>query len=157
MVGIEHDEQGLFRDAVRSVRLLRITVPQLLLAKWHWGEFGIGANGSGLDKFSNLREPGLLDQVQSHRQVGEKEPAGLLQIGADATDFRGEMNHHIGPRLAKQSADLQLIRQIVLGTPRHDQPVGADAALLKHLANDPPQKAGAAGHADAIGRPIEHR
>ncbi len=44
-------------------------------------------------------DPGLLDEVHAHGEVGEEESAGVVAVGADAADFGGEVQHDVGALL----------------------------------------------------------
>ena len=55
-VRLRPDEDRLLRDAVRGIRLLRVAVPEVVLAERHRRELRIGADGPGDDELLHLVE-----------------------------------------------------------------------------------------------------
>ena len=49
-VGLALDEQHLLGEAVRRVRLLRVAVPEVVLAERHRRELRVRADGADLDE-----------------------------------------------------------------------------------------------------------
>ena len=56
-VGLAADEHRLLRDAVRRVRLLRIAVPEVVLAERHRRVLRVGADRAGDDELPDLVQP----------------------------------------------------------------------------------------------------
>ena len=62
-IRLRPDEKGLLRDAVRGVRLLRVAVPEVVLAERDGGELRVRANGPDDDELRRRVEPRLLEDI----------------------------------------------------------------------------------------------
>ena len=90
-VGLPADEDGLLGDAVRCVRLLRVAVPEVVLAERHGRELRIRADRAGDDDLLDAGEPRLLEHVRAHQQVRVPVAPGVRAVRTDAADLRGEV------------------------------------------------------------------
>src|SRR5206468_2931334 len=105
---------------VRGVGLLRVPVPDLLLAEGDRRELGIGADGAGRDHLLDLQLPAGFEHVQAHRQVVVGERARVAAVVADAPDVgrEGEDN------LSTPEAQAPSISETLITPPRRiDWPV----------------------------------
>src|SRR5690606_20605125 len=117
------------------------------LAERHWRKLRIGTDGSDLHELSEAANPGLLDQVQAHREIRIEETSRVLAIRTDPADFGCEMNHDVGPVIVIHSYDAGFRREIVPSPAGHMHRFAAAFDQLR--TDDPPQKTGAAGDDDA--------
>ena len=72
--------------------------------------FGIGADRTDQHELLDAAQPGLLDHVQTHGQVGVEEPTRLTLIRADAADVSRQVNHDVGPGLIEHPRRRRRIR-----------------------------------------------
>ena len=90
------DQMSLLGDAVWSIGLFRIAIPQTGLVKWHRGEFRIGAHGAHQRRFLHrCAMAGRLDDVRSHQQVVEIQRRRSSLVVSNTANSGGEMNHVI--------------------------------------------------------------
>ena len=102
-IGLALDEQHLLGEAVRRVGLLRVAVPEVVLAERHGRELRVRADGADLDELRDAGQPGLLHQLDAHHRVLVEEAARVLAVGPDPADDRGEVDDDVG-RSASASA-----------------------------------------------------
>ena len=141
-------EVGLLGQAVRRVGLLRVAVPQALLAERHRRELRVRAHRA--DEHGLLdarRRAGGLDDVRAHQQVGEVQRRRLGLVVADAADAGGEVDdrlravvgEHAPRRRPGTVRSYSALRGATTSAPRRAQPGD-------HVAAEEP---GAAGDEDA--------
>ena len=75
-IGLRLHQQHFLGEAIRRVGLFRIAIPQIVLDKWHWSEFRIGANGVDRHKLRYPRLPASVHQLRAHYQILKKNSAG---------------------------------------------------------------------------------
>ena len=141
-------EQQLLGDAVRRVGLLGIAVPQVVFAERDRRELGVGADGAGDDRLCRRPRGGTPRcRLQAHHHVVEQKQAGVVAVGADAADARGQVEHQVGARCRPAA-----------GGTRRDRPDrsrgGAGTKMSLHparaqrLDHEAAEEAGAAGDQD---------
>src|SRR3712207_8686740 len=67
-VALRSDQQGLLRDAVRRVRLLRVTVPEVVLPERHGRELRVRADGAEHDQLVDRSEE-YTSELQSRQYL----------------------------------------------------------------------------------------
>src|SRR5205814_7520408 len=90
-VALRADEHRLLRDAVRGVRLLRVTVPQVVLAEGDGGELRVRAHRAGDDELADAVLPAQLEHVRAHHQVRVPVATRVGAVGPDAAYLGREM------------------------------------------------------------------
>lgn len=99
-VGVEHLPGGFFGDAVGGVGGFGVAVPEVFFFEGDGGEVWVGADGSGLDELSVAFYEAvgscLFDEVHGHGHVCVEVSAWVFHVGADASDFGGEVDDHGG-------------------------------------------------------------
>jgi hypothetical protein len=146
-VGLRLDEEHLLREAVRRVRLLRISAPEIVLAEGNRGELGIGADRADAEEPPHAGEARALHEERAHHEVLVVVGAGVAAVRADAPHGRREMDHDFGLVPRDHALDVGLAGEIVVQRPEGlGVPVAARLELVHHVAS---QEAGAAGHEDA--------
>ncbi len=103
------DEHHLFRQAIRSVCLLRVAVPQLLLLERHRGKLGISANRSYCDELFNAELSGIFHHLNSHDGVVVKKTSRIGSVRADASDHGGKVDNDLRPGLFVETHDRLLL------------------------------------------------
>ena len=88
-VRLQLDQQRFLRHSVRRVRLLGISVPQIVLAEGDGGELRIRADGAEADELIDAGQARFLDEMQSHHGVVVEELAGRGHVRADSADDGG--------------------------------------------------------------------
>ena len=135
-VGLAHDQEGFFGDAVGGVGFLGVSVPEFGFAEGDGSEFGIGADGPDLHEFLDFVDAGVLDEVESHGEIGEKEPAGVVAIGADAADLGGEVQDDVGALIVIKPSDIGFASEIEILSAR-DEDVLVSAGARISTTNPP--------------------
>src|SRR5581483_692551 len=115
------DQERLLGDAVGRVRLLRVAVPELLLAERWRGELGVRADGPGEDELPDAGRAALLDHVQPHREVRVPVPAGVRAVRADPANLCREMEDDLGRGVREEPTRIGLLRQVVVPPPRDER------------------------------------
>ena len=147
-VGLRLHEEQLLGDAVRSVGLLGIPVPQIVLAERHRCELGIGADGADGHHLLHAGQARLFQHVQAHHGVLEEEASRVLAVGADPAHAGGQVEDELGPGVGQQAAAGRAVDQIVVAAARDDDVAGTLGAQVPHQAVA--EEAGAAGDDDAF-------
>ena len=70
----------------------------------------------------------MLDQVQTHRGVGEKESAGVLAVRADPADLGREVDDDVGPRIVVHPHDIRLAGEVVVFAAGHEDRIALHTA-----------------------------
>ena len=78
---LQHHEQSLFSNAIGSIGLFRITVPEVFfLERWHGCKFRVCIDSTNLNELLDSARSCSLNQMQTHSHIGIKEPAGILPV-----------------------------------------------------------------------------
>ena len=142
-IGLRLHQEHLLRQPVRSIRLLRVPVPQVLFAEGHLRVLGIRADGSDDHELADACAPRLVDQVDPHHGVRVEEAAGMLSVRPDPTHDRRRMDDVLGLRLLQGGTDAFGFGEVVVRRPDHD---GRCAALLELVDDPAAQEPSPAGH-----------
>src|SRR4029077_13639467 len=95
-----HDESGLLRDAVWSIRLFGVAVPEILLAKWRRSVLWVGTRCAYDDELLKaVVAPRLFDNVKPHGHILEEEPPGIVAVCPYAANGCSQMNQHLRLRI----------------------------------------------------------
>ena len=78
-VRLRADEDGLLRDAVGCVRLLRVAVPEVVLGEGDAANFGYAHTVPTITSFG-LVDPRLLEDVRAHCEVREPVAPGFARF-----------------------------------------------------------------------------
>src|SRR5205823_2157952 len=113
-VRLRAHEQRLLRDSVRRVRLLRVAVPQLVLAERDRRELGVGTDGAEEYRLRDALHTGLLEDVRPHHEIRVPVAAWARAVRADPPDLRGEMEDELGPGVVEEALGVGLPRQVVV-------------------------------------------
>ena len=119
-IALRADEQRLLRDTVRGVRLLGVAVPEVFLPERHGGKLGVGADRARQDELVQAGDPGLLEHVDAHGQVGVPVAPRVGPVGPDAADLGCEVVDDLGACAGEQPLDVIGHRQVVVLAPRHE-------------------------------------
>ena len=141
-VGLRADEDRLLGDAVRRVRLLRIAVPEVVLAERHGRVLRVRADGAGDDELLGRVLPRELEHVRTHDQVRVPVAARVGAVRADAADLGGEVVDELRPRVGEQTLRVVPARQVVVGAARDERLLAALAQALDEVRADEPAPAG---------------
>jgi hypothetical protein len=101
-----------------------------------------------------LKLPGLLDQLDAHDGVFVEELPGMIAIGADPADNRGQVQDQCWLRVFEQAGDGAAIPQIAVPRSGNDN-VGA-TPCLETLDDEGAEKPCAAGDNDSLIFPEIH-
>src|SRR5664280_2364880 len=93
------DQEHLLCRTVWGVGLLRITIPKVVLVKWHRCELWVCAYRANGQDLGHAREAALLDQLYAHDRVVVEEATRAFPTGADHARNRREMDDQIGPAI----------------------------------------------------------
>ena len=107
-------EHHLFRQAIRSVCLFGIAVPQLILFKWHRRKLRIGANAPYGDELFNTELSGILHHLNSHDGVVVKKTSRICAVRANAPYYGREVNDDFGSRFRVKPNDGIAIAKVIL-------------------------------------------
>lgn len=104
-VGVEHLPCGFLGHSIRRVGDFWVSVPEVFFSEGDWCEVWVGADGAGLDElsvaFDEAVDSCLFDEVHGHGHVCVEVSAWVFHVGADASDFCGEVNDHGGAVVAE--------------------------------------------------------
>ena len=103
-VGLGLHQQHLLRQAVGRVGLLRVAVPEVVLAERHGRELRVGADGADLDELRDAADARLLHELDAHDRVVVEEAPRVGAVGADAADDGREVNDHVGAQGVQAAA-----------------------------------------------------
>ena len=126
-------EDCLLRDAVRRVRLLRVAVPEIVLAERHRCELRVRAHRSDDDELRRRVEARLLEDIRSHRDVREPVAAGVRSVRTDPADLGGEVEHQLRAGLVEQPRGLVHRREVVIGASRGEHVVSLGLETLDEV------------------------
>ena len=152
------DEQRLLGDAVRSVGLLGVPVPEVLLAERHGRELRVGADGAGEHELGGAVQPRLLEHVGAHHQVRVPVAPGVGPVGADAADLGREVEHDLRLGLVEQPGRVGHVGEVDLDAPRDGDVVAVGLEALDEVRAEEPATAcdeNPAHDVGAIGAPVE--
>ena len=156
-VGLALDQEHLLGQAVGGVRLLRVAVPEVVLAERHRRELGVGADRADRDELLDAGQARLLHELDAHDRVVVEEAARVLAVGADAADDGGEVDDDVGPAVGEGAVDPVARAQVVVARCGARRRRSAPAASRRR-DDGPAEEAGAAGDHDAAARPeVAHR
>src|ERR1022692_1342179 len=153
-VGLALHWQCLLGDPVRRVRLLRISFPEVLLAKRYRRKLWIRANRTQYDRLLYSMAPRRLDELDAHDRVGVEEAAWVGAIGADSTHNSGQMNQNFRPMFHEYALDGIGAPKIVFLVDRKEDV--AAAHMLKPLDEMGSEEPGAARDHDALVQKMDH-
>src|ERR1019366_4848631 len=136
------------------VGLLRISIPQILLAKWHRGELGVGTDGTQDHGLLSLVDAGGLNELDAHDGVVIEETAGVLAVGADAAYDGSQVDQDLRLVFGEEALDGVGSGEIIFGVKRNKDVAAALALeLFDQVAAEEP---GAAGDHDALVVKLDH-
>src|SRR5438552_2099628 len=110
------DQQRFLGQAVWSIRLLGVAVPQVILFERHRGEFGVGAHRTHLHELGHRVLARLLHQEDAHDRVVIEEAAGILAVGTDSSNPGSEVDNYVGALVGVHPNDVRFFGEVVLGT-----------------------------------------
>ena len=113
-IRLRTDEQCLLRDTVGRVGLLRVSIPEGLLTEWDWRELRIRADRPDHHDLLGRVDARLLEDVDAHHEVRVPIAAGIVAVGADATDLRCQVKDAVGLVLLEQVRDSVGVRQVAV-------------------------------------------
>ncbi len=103
-VGLALHEQHLLGEAVGRVGLLRVAVPEVLLAERHRAVLGVGADGAERDQLLEAHLPAHLEELHAHHQVVVEELPRVVAVGADAAHPGRQVQDQRRPGVAVERA-----------------------------------------------------
>ncbi len=112
-VGLSLDEEHLLGEAVGSVRLLRVSVPEIRFHEGYRGVLRILADRADADELGHAGLARALHHLESHDRVVEEEAARVRLIRSNATHDGGEMDDHVRPRLGVEPLDGVPVAKVV--------------------------------------------
>ena len=107
-------QQHLLGEAVRSVGLFRIAIPEVFLAERHRRELGIRADGAHRQELGHAGLPSALDQLDAHDRVVIEESAGVLSVGAYPAHHSRKMDYQIWLAVGQRPVDVGEPAQVVV-------------------------------------------
>src|SRR5207253_10091517 len=81
------NQHHLFRQSIRSIRLFRVTIPEIVLFKGHWSEFRICTNGPDGNELFYPAPTGFFHHLCTHHQIVVEKLSGVFLIMANATNY----------------------------------------------------------------------
>ena len=132
-VGLALHHHRFLGEAIRRIRLFRISVPEVVFAERHRCELGKRADRAHVHKLADATFASFFQKEDAHDGILVEVFSGVLEVGADAPDDRGEVHNDIGPGVVEKFSHERLLSQVVLGFPWHDNFGGI--SLAERVAN----------------------
>ena len=113
------DEQRLLGDAVRGVRLLGVSVPEVVLPERDGVNFGYAQTVPAMTTLRRLVQARLLEDMGAHHQVRVPVASGVGPVRADTADLGSEVVDELGTHLVKEPRGLCHVGEVVFRAPRY--------------------------------------
>ena len=120
LVDLSVHEHCFLGDAVRSVGLFWVTIPDGLFAKWDWSELWIRTYGAKQNGFLNAYFARCFDDECSHDEIVEIQLRWSNLVVANATDARSQMDDVAWFVLRKQLFGNTNLCEVGFGLARSD-------------------------------------
>src|SRR5262249_38389102 len=95
-VRLRLDEQHFFCKAIRSIRFLRIAVPQVFFLEWDGRQLRVCADRTDGHELLDAVPSAVFHELHAHHKIVVKEASGIGPVSAYATDITCEMNYNVG-------------------------------------------------------------
>src|SRR5690606_15230671 len=87
-------------------------VPEVVFAKRHRGELGVGTNRPCRNQLTDTRLPRLVDQLNPHHRILVEEATWVGAVGANAANVRVEMNDKVRESIRQETTDYVNINEV---------------------------------------------
>jgi hypothetical protein len=113
-VGLKLNKEHLLGQPIGSIGLLGVTVPQILLFEGDWGELGVRADGTYLNKFFDSMKPCFFDQLNAHDGVVIEEGTRVQPVGSNTAYNGCKVDDDLGMQVVKHALYVDTITEIVV-------------------------------------------
>ena len=136
-VGLPLHQQHLLREPIRSIRLLGIAVPEMLLPERDRSRLGIRADRAHADVFLDARAACVLQGHRAHHQIFVGESSRIGAIRADAAHDGGQVDHDTRLERGEEPLDIRFTREVVVATAGNHDVRPAPAAQVRDQPSGP--------------------
>ena len=121
VVGVAHFDAGDLGDSVGRIGRLQRPGQERVLPDRLGGALGIDAGAAEEDQPFHAGQPGLVDDVDLHRQVFVNELPAIDVVGVNAADLGGGEEHAVRAFGSEETGSGGLIEQIEFGVTAQQQ------------------------------------
>src|SRR6266542_2822048 len=153
-ISLQLHEEHFLGEPVRSVRLLRVSIPDVVFAKWDGRVPWIGANRAEADELLDAGLSRFLDELDAHDRILVEELPGMRTVRTNASHDCSRVDDEIWPMVFQQAHDSFPVSQIVRRAVGHEDLCRFSRAQPLH--EEAAQEALAARDDDALTGPETH-